>query len=165
MAKYDLSEMPAASRSSALSDLTRLGINHVFSDDILRVGVEDESATEQVLAKWEAVEAVFEEAQTEARLERHGLLAPACELCGTRPAARLELRRQTGMVVVMTSYRTELVLCLRCGEAAFKEFQKQTAIKGWTGVRSALTNPFVLGANASQIRKFRDEIARLSRRS
>jgi hypothetical protein len=37
----------------------------------------------------------------------------------------------------------------------FKDFQKQTAIKGWLGIWSVVSNPVVMATNAKNRRKHR----------
>lgn len=72
----------------------------------------------------------------------------ACDLCGQRPAARIKLKRGVGMVLVAKTYTAEANLCANCAASVTSEFQKKTALQGWTSPRSALTNPFFLASNA-----------------
>lgn len=71
-----------------------------------------------------------------------------CDMCGQRPAARIKLKRGVGMVLVAKTYTTEANLCANCAASATSEFQKKTALQGWTSPRSALTNPIFLASNA-----------------
>jgi hypothetical protein len=163
--KYNLSTVEPAVRVGVSRELTALGVLFNLHDGVLSVSDADEEAVDAVIAKHEQIEEVLESMQQTAKGVRAGTMSPNCEICGRVPAAHLELRRQVGMVVVMTTYRSEIIACEDCATAAYREFQKQTAIKGWTGVRSALMNPVVLAANANAIKKHRDEIASLKLRS
>jgi hypothetical protein len=71
-----------------------------------------------------------------------------CEVCGERPAARIKLKRGVGMVLVAKTYTAEVTLCAGCAASATSEFQKKTALQGWTSPRSALANPFYMASNA-----------------
>jgi Zn-dependent membrane protease YugP len=68
------------------------------------------------------------------------------------------------MVPVFRSVALIVILIVTSGAAAqraaeaYKQFQKSTAIKGWTGVRSALMNPIVLGTNAVNRNKHRRKL-------
>jgi len=104
----------------------------------------------------------IESIQENARLEKLGHQSPACEICGERPAASIDLRRQVGMVVVMRQYSATAVLCEGCAKKAYTEFQKSTALKGWTGVKSALMNPVVIGANAVNKKRHKDRIRKFN---
>ena len=157
--KYDLSSVEPSVRVGISRELNELGILFNLNNGTLSVADEDEEAVDEVVARHEVLDEILEEIQQEAIDVRDGVLAPSCELCGNRPAAPLTLRRQVGMIVVMSTYRGEFMACGPCGELAYKEFQKQTAIKGWTGVKSALMNPVVIGTNAAAIKKHRDAIA------
>ena len=163
--KYNLSQSPPALRVDVSKALNERGILFNMNDGMLLISDSDEETVDEIIALYEQVEEFHQAAQDEAVAIKSGYLAQSCELCGTRPAAPLALKRQVGMVVVMSMYRADLVLCGTCGDAAYKEFQKQTAIKGWTGMRSALMNPVVLGTNAAAIKKHREAIAELRRRN
>ena len=71
-----------------------------------------------------------------------------CEACGSRPAARIKLRRGVGLVLMAKTFTADVNLCATCADAAAKEFQKKTAVQGWTSPRSLLANPFYLASNA-----------------
>jgi hypothetical protein len=163
--KYDLSTVEPAVRVGVSKELTALGVLFNLHDGVLSVSDADEEVVDAVIAKHEQIEEVLESMEQTAKGVRAGTASPNCEICGRQPAAFLELRRQVGMVVAMTTYRSETMACGDCANAAYKEFQKQTAIKGWTGVRSALMNPVVLATNANAIKKHRDELASLKLRS
>ena len=163
--KYDFSDYGPAFRVNVSKALNEQGILFNLSDGVLSVADSDEEAVDAIVAAYEALENFHESAEQEAIDIKAGNTTAACELCGQRPAAELALKRQVGMVVVVSTYRAELILCGSCGDAAYKELQKQTAIKGWTGVRSALMNPVVLGTNAAAIKKHRETIAALTRRN
>ena len=163
--KYNLSTVEPAVRVGVSRELSALGVLFNLHDGVLSVSDTDEEAVDAVIAKHEQIEEVLESMQQTAKGIRAGTMSPNCEICGRQPAALLELRRQVGMVVVMTTHRSEIIACGDCANAAYREFQKQTAIKGWTGVRSAMMNPVVLATNANAIKKHRDEIASLKLRS
>jgi hypothetical protein len=162
--KYNLANLSPAARVRISCELNELGILFNLHEHVLSIADVDEEAVDNVIADQELVEELLEADQREARAILAGDMSPRCELCGNQPAAELSLRRQVGMVIVMSSYRAEVVLCGPCGENAYRDFQKQTAIKGWTGVRSALTNPVVIGTNAANIKKHRNQIAELNMR-
>ena len=71
-----------------------------------------------------------------------------CELCGQRPAARIKLKRGVGMIIAARTVSADVTLCESCAASATAEFQKKTALQGWTSPRSALSNPFFLASNA-----------------
>ena len=158
---YDLSELGAASRERIEVSLTQAKILFLLDGNSLSVDKSDESAVDEIIGATEQIEDIYEATQSEARAVRQGIIGQSCEICGSRPAAALSLRRQVGMVVVMRQYEVDAVLCSPCAERAYVDFQKQTAIKGWTGVRSALMNPVMLSANAVNIRRHREQISRL----
>lgn len=160
---YDLSEIGAASREQIEAKLTQEKILYLLDGNRLSVDKSDEIAVDRIISASERIEEFFEATQSEARAVRDGVAGRSCELCGSRPAAALSLRRQVGMVVLMRQYEVDAVLCSACGERAYVDFQKQTAIKGWTGVRSALMNPVMLSANAVNIRRHREQINQLRR--
>lgn len=159
--KYDLSELGAASRERIEVGLTQAKILFLIDGDSLSVDKSDEGKVDEIIAKTEQIEDFYEATQSEARAVQQGSISRSCEICGSRPAASLSLRRQVGMVVVMRQYEVDAVLCSPCAERAYVDFQKQTAIKGWTGVRSALMNPVMLSANAVNIRRHREQISQL----
>ena len=163
--KYNLSTVEPAVRVGVSRELTALGVLFNLHDGVLSVSDADEEVVDAVIAKHEQIEEVLESMQQDAKSIKDGISTPSCEFCGQQPAAFLELRRQVGMVIVMSTYRSEILACGECAEAAYREFQKQTAIKGWTGVRSALMNPLVLASNVSAIKKHRDEITSLKLRN
>ena len=101
---------------------------------------------------------LLESHQTESRLIKQGTQSPYCQICGKTPAAPIDLRRQVGMVVLMRTYTSEMTLCSSCADVAYRQFQKSTAIKGWTGIRSALMNPIVIGTNAVNKGKHRKNL-------
>lgn len=81
-----------------------------------------------------------------------------CEVCGARPAARIKLRRGVGLVLMAKTYTADINLCASCADEGFKEFQKKTALQGWTSPRSALANPFYIASNAISKAKHKREI-------
>lgn len=155
---YDLSELGPAAREQIEQSLAAAKILYLFDGRTLSIDQSDEEVVDEIISANEIVEEFINSTQSEARAVREGSLVRACELCGSRPAASLSLRRQVGMVVVMRQYEVDAVLCSSCAESAYSDFQRQTAIKGWTGVRSALMNPVMLSANAVNIRRHREQI-------
>jgi len=160
---YDLSELGAAARERIEESLTLAKILYLLDKETLSIDKSDEVKVDEIISATESIEEFFEAAQSEARAVRSGTVGRACELCGSRPAASLSLRRQVGMVIVMRQYEVDAVLCSSCAERSYVDFQKQTAIKGWTGVRSALMNPVMLSANLVNIRRHREQINQLRR--
>lgn len=157
--KYDIGELDPLERSALREVLTARGIRFQLTDSVLLVYAEDEATVDGLLA---ALEQVGEELRQEAAAARsvpaRAVGGRVCELCGRGPAAPLVLRRQVGMIVVASTHTVDAVLCDSCAQAATRSFQKQTAIKGWTGVRSALTNPVVIATNARNRKKHRDQL-------
>ena len=160
---YDLSELGPAAREGIEKALVRSKILYLLDEKSLSVDKNDEARVDEIIAASEKVDSYFASVQSDARAVQEGTLGRSCENCGTRPAAPLALRRQVGMVVIMRQYEIDAVLCGECGERAYVDFQKQTALKGWTGVRSALMNPVMLSANAVNIRRHREQIDQLRR--
>lgn len=159
--RYDFSELDAIVRTMVITSLEEAEIAHEFEDDILSVGRKDEADVDEIITTWED----WGEQQREMRTHGEQAIAPGatpgekrCELCSSSPAALITLRRQVGMIIVRSHYQSQLVLCDACGSALTKEFQKQTALKGWTGVLAAMTNPFVLASNARQRSKHRQAL-------
>ena len=72
----------------------------------------------------------------------------ACEVCGQSPAARIKLKRGVGLVLVARTYTAEVNLCEGCAATVTSEYQKKTALQGWTSPRSAIANPFYMASNA-----------------
>ena len=164
--RYDLSALDAAERFAIIGNLDELNISYQFDDGVLAVGCADEASVDQIVAEaeeWGAQQREFrQQADTviagEARPDQMRCEGFDVDYCGNSPAAKIVLRRQTGQVIVQTSYQSELVLCDECGEKAFKYFQKQTAVKGWLGIRSAATNPILLATNAKHRKKHRQDL-------
>lgn len=151
---YDLANYSPVERQMVRQVLTESGIAFQLSNLSLTVKKSSEFQVDAVLRGVELLSEVKHERI--ARLSEN--LTPSCELCGSRPAAQLVLRRHVGLVIVGTTYTVDNVLCDDCGSKATHEFQKQTAKKGWTGVRSALINPIVLVANARNRQTHHDKL-------
>ena len=153
--RYDLSALDAAERFAIIGNLDESNISYQFDDGVLAVGCADEASVDQIVAEaeeWGAQQREFrQQADTviagEARPDQMRCEGFDVDYCGNSPAAKIVLRRQVGQLIVHTSYQTELVLCDKCGKIAFDHFQKQTAIKGWLVIRSAVTNPVVMATN------------------
>ena len=159
--RYDCSELDAVIRKLIINSLEDAEIAFEFDNNILSVDGQYETVVDDVIATWEA----WGEEQRALQAQGKRALRPDaqpgerfCENCGSSPAAPIRLRRQVGLVFVRTFYQSQLVLCDSCGQALTKEFQKQTALKGWTGVVSAMINPFMLAANARQRSKHRQTL-------
>lgn len=157
-ARYDVSGLDPSIVGSLKSALDEQGILHVLAGSVLTISEADEPTVNAIVAR---LEAEFQARTSISRNSDDG--GRACEVCASIPAAMISLRRQVGMVVARSVINADAILCGPCAEVAYKDYQKQTAIKGWTGSISAVTNPFMLGLNASNIRKHRAEIARLTR--
>lgn len=81
-----------------------------------------------------------------------------CQSCGKSPAAKIKLRRGVGMLLVAKTYTTELNLCGICADMLTSEYQRKTAVQGWTSLRSAITNPFYMASNAANKAKHKREL-------
>ena len=147
-ARYDISEMESLARRIMFRELDARKIQFRLEAGVLSVQKHDESDVDAIVVEAESRVASLEAHQALAREVDSGVRAPSCDACGATPAAPIDLRRQVGLVVVMRSYRAQATLCESCADEAYKQFQKSTAIKGWTGVKSAIMNPIVLGTNA-----------------
>jgi hypothetical protein len=162
MIRYDISELDPLVCTALLHDLEVDHIKFTLNDSILVVSKSLELKVDEHLARIEREVRELESMQKNARLEKSGHQALPCEFCGQRPAAPIDLRRQVGMVIVMRQYRASAVLCERCAQESYSDFQKSTALKGWTGVRSALTNPVIIGANIVNKKRHKDNIRKLN---
>jgi hypothetical protein len=156
--RYDISKFHPYEIAALKRNLASRSIDFEIVEAVLSVPRSCESEVDIAIHESEEALRVLEEAQRTSRDVQTGRQAPSCEICGRTPAALIDLRRQVGMVVVMKTYRAEMTLCESCAAEAYKQFQKSTAIKGWTGVRSALMNPIVLGTNAVNRNKHRRKL-------
>jgi len=156
--RYDISEFHAYETAVLKEKLSAASIDFDITDGVLSVPRSRESEVDIAISESEEALNSLEASQNASREIHSGQRAPSCELCGRTPAAPIDLRRQVGMVVVLKTYRAEMTLCESCAAEAYKQFQKSTAIKGWTGVRSALMNPIVLGTNAVNRNKHRKKL-------
>ena len=161
--KYDLSALAPAGRVRITSALDELGIMYNYLNEQLTVDESNEDVVDEVVGSSERIESAISAIEESQANQYSGRSPFSCELCGAVPAALLTLRRQVGLVVVAQTYSVDALLCQACGESVYKDFQKQTALKGWTGVRSALMNPVVLGTNANNIKRHRETIHQLKR--
>jgi len=144
-----------------INSLEEANVPFDFEENILSVDPKYEGVADDIIATWET----WGEQQRALQAEGKRAMSPnakpgdrVCEQCGSSPAASITLRRQVGMIIVRSYYQSQLVLCDVCGDALTREFQKQTALKGWTGVLSAMINPFMLAANARQRSKHRQTL-------
>jgi len=156
--RYDISKFHPYETSYLRERLSDAVIKFDITDGILSVPRSRELEADKAILESEQALKAIELEQSTAREIHSGRLAPSCEICGRSPAAQLDLRRQVGMVIVMKTYRSEMTLCESCAAEAYKQFQKSTAIKGWTGVKSALMNPIVLGTNTVNRNKHRKKL-------
>jgi hypothetical protein len=156
--RYDISEFHPYELAALKRNLSSTSIDFEIAEGVLSVPRSCESQVDIAIHESEEALRVLEAAQSTSREIQTGRQAPSCEICGRTPAAPIDLRRQVGMVVVMKTYRAEMTLCESCAAEVYKHFQKSTAIKGWTGVRSALMNPIVLGTNAVNRNKHRRKL-------
>jgi hypothetical protein len=156
--RYDVSELHPRELAFLRWRLYNLMIPVTIEDELLVVDRAYEQAVDEAL---EASAQDFKDlvaTQEVAREVKSGVRAPSCEICGRSPAAPLDLRRQVGMVIVMRTYSAQMTLCESCADTAYRQFQKSTVIKGWTGVRSALMNPVIIGTNAVNTGRHRQKI-------
>ena len=76
-----------------------------------------------------------------------------CELCGRGPAARLTLRRQVGMVLMMRTYKFNGWLCRDHATENAREFLQKTLVQGWWGIVSFFVNIFVIATDLVALNK------------
>ena len=163
--RYDFSELDDLVATAVRHDLEVDGIDYFYDTEtkILTVLKEHENRVDEHISFNESYVRESDEAQHRSRLEKTGNASPICELCGTSPAAPIELRRQVALVVVRQTYRAEAILCESCARTAYAKFQKSTALKGWTGVLSALTNPLLIGSNVVNKQKHKNRLRKCER--
>ena len=156
--KYDISNLHALEIQFLISKLRDREVQFTIDELVLKVSRHHEHAVDNALEESAVELQLLESHQTESRLIKQGTQSPYCQICGQTPAAPIDLRRQVGMVVLMKIYTSEMTLCSSCADEAYRQFQKSTAIKGWTGIRSALMNPIVIGTNAVNKSKHRKNL-------
>ncbi len=153
--KYDVSNLHSLEIQFLISKLRDRDVHFTIDEMVLHIPRHHEHAVDDALEESATELQLLESNQTELRLIKQGIQSPYCQICGQTPAAQIDLRRQVGMVVLMKTYTSEMTLCSSCADDAYRQFQKSTAIKGWTGIRSALMNPIVIGTNAVNKSKHR----------
>jgi hypothetical protein len=156
--KYDLSELHALEIQFLETKLRDRDVHFTIDELVLSVPRDQEHIVDNALEESAVEFQALESHQTESRLIKQGTQSPYCQICGQTPAAPIDLRRQVGMIVIMKIYTSEMTLCSSCADEAYRQFQKSTAIKGWTGIRSALMNPIVIGTNAVNKSKHRKNL-------
>lgn len=156
--KYDISNLHSLEIQFLISKLRDRDVQFTIDELVLKVPRHQEHAVDNALEESASELQLLESNQTESRLIKQGKQSPYCQICGQSPAAPIDLRRQVGMVVLMKTYTSEMTLCSSCADEAYRQFQKSTAIKGWTGIRSALMNPIVIGTNAVNKSKHRKNL-------
>jgi hypothetical protein len=154
MIRYDLSELDPAVRRKIVQRIESLGMRHTHINFVLSVPEEFETVVDGIVAGEEASGDFQRGHEAQLRSVHSGLRPASCENCGSTPAAQLVLRRQVGMIVLAKTETFDSFLCRSCGESLRSWIQKQNAIKGWTGVRSALMNPVVIGTNERNYAQF-----------
>ena len=160
MFRYDVSAMEPIERETIRRALTSLEIDFTMDTQVLSV-VDDDRENQVDLLLDRIAEGID---AAKANAERVNLIRDGrtdlveCEVCGQSPAATIELRRQVGMLIVGTTHRVTAVLCRDCGEQLTKEYQKETAIKGWTSIGAAALNPFTIATNARNQKRHRDQL-------
>ncbi len=156
--KYDVSNLHSLEIQFLISKLRDRDVHFTIDEMVLHIPRHHEHAVDDALEESATELQLLESNQTELRLIKQGIQSPYCQICGQTPAAPIDLRRQVGMVVLMKTYTSEMTLCSSCADDAYRQFQKSTAIKGWTGIRSALMNPIVIGTNAVNKSKHRKNL-------
>ena len=156
--KYDISNLHSLEIQFLISKLRDRDVQFTIDELVLKVSRQQEQAVDIALEESAVELQLLESHQTESRLIKQGTQSPCCQICGQTPAAPIDLRRQVGMVVLMKTYTSEMTLCSTCADEAYRQFQKSTVIKGWTGIRSALMNPIVIGTNAVNRSKHRKNL-------
>ena len=169
--RYDMSELDAVVRKMIFTSLEEAQIDFEIkgtdpSIDPLEINKQNEDQVDEIIAEWEDWgDQMQSDAQRAHQAQQGDLNSTTCELCGDSPAAEIVLRRTVGMVVVMSNYQTQLVLCESCGESATKEFQKQTALKGWTSLYSAALNALYIAGNAKNRRQHKKTLQELEEKN
>ncbi len=158
MIRYDLSNLDPAVRQDIMRQVNLRGILNTYIDHVLSVPEQFEQAVDALVEVQEQRGAFAREFEEELQQVHAGIHPASCDTCGNSPAAPLVLRRQVGMIVIAKTETFDAVLCRSCGENLRKWIQKQNAIKGWTGVRSALMNPVVLGTNERNYARFLESL-------
>lgn len=75
--------------------------------------------------------------------ESNELRAPVegeCDMCGSTPAARVNLHGTRGLLLARTDLHLEPDLCRPCGRSMFREVQSDTLTRGWWGITAAIVN-------------------------
>ena len=160
MIRYDLNDLEPAVRRGIVNQVQSRGVPHSFVGGVLSVPDEFEALTDSIVESNERSGRTVQEVQNISRSIDQGTHAYECDRCGAQPAGFLRLRRQVGMVVVMKTETVEGHFCLGCGRSMRAWIQKQNAMKGWTGVKSALMNPVVISTNEKAFREFENQIER-----
>jgi hypothetical protein len=156
---YDVSLLEPIERALLGQVLDRREIAHEMYDGVLVVALRDEADVDEIISGVENYAGELRaEGERDEKIRAGDRSLQRCEFCGASPAAPLRLRRQVGMVIVSSTHTFDALLCNTCASTATRSFQKQTAIKGWTGIRSALMNPVVLTSNAKNRRRHRKQI-------
>lgn len=158
MIRYDLTSLDPAVRVALLRDVNSRGILNTYIDGTLSVANEFEQIVDRLITDAEARGLASAAQQEKSQAISRGSRSMECEQCGAIPAASLMLRRQVGMVIAMKSETFEAVLCAYCGENLRKWIQKQNALKGWTGLRSAAMNPAIIGSNERNYKRFKESL-------
>jgi len=153
-ASYDLSDYSAVERQMVRNVLNESRIAYDLTEMTLTVEKSKEFQVDAVLRGIELLTSSINDSLEEV----DEIFEPSCDFCGNRPAAPLTVRRQVGLVIIGTTYTADNILCNDCGRTMTIEYQKQTAIKGWTGIRSALMNPVVIATNARNRRRHQQEL-------
>ena len=154
MIHYDLNDVDPVIRVTVLRQVQSRGIPNTVDANVLSVPDEFEAIIDHLISSAERQGDSYQTFETTVREIDAGARTMPCDRCGAEPAAPLRLRRQVGMVVVMKTETLEGVFCLPCGLQFKKWVQKQNALKGWTGVKSAVMNPVVLSSNEKEYRTF-----------
>lgn len=75
------------------------------------------------------------------------LRSDECQLCASSPAARITLRRETGMVILRHRRRLDGRYCRSCGLSLFREMMDKTLVAGWWAPISFFVNWYTIGRN------------------
>ncbi|MDI2126783.1 LppU/SCO3897 family protein [Yinghuangia seranimata] len=78
-----------------------------------------------------------------------------CSICGSYPAADVNLRQHHGAVVWMERIKLNGPFCRSCGLSEFRDMTSATLFRGWWGVFSMFVAPVTLLANLNAYRKIR----------
>lgn len=162
MIRYDLNALEKSTQLAIIQRVNEAGVMHVVTDGVLAIDEAAEETVDVIISAEEANERILSETQKNWNDVANGSKPPNCEICRSTPAAELTLRSQVGMIIVRSSRTFNAVLCRSCGTELRRKVQRETTLKGWTGIYSAALNPVYLATNEKNYRSFLSNLERWS---